>query len=206
MDSRMQEDGYPGYGQEQHPQQSSQSQQHQQQNHHHHYHNHPPPPPPAASAEHANFFDAPSHAHDESTIGVEFDEHSFQDPSFRDDTDQVSADAVSQAARAAATALAAAESDRNRHHQHTPHHHPYQMQQQQQQQHDDIGTEGGIGPMRNASPASASLNASTPFSKHLGRNRACQSCRERKLKCDGARPICEFGGLPHCAFLESLAY
>ncbi|PWN45958.1 hypothetical protein IE81DRAFT_131944 [Ceraceosorus guamensis] len=30
----------------------------------------------------------------------------------------------------------------------------------------------------------------TPFAKHLGRNRACAACRERKLKCDGVRPIC----------------
>jgi hypothetical protein len=30
----------------------------------------------------------------------------------------------------------------------------------------------------------------TPFAKHLGRNRACGACRDRKLKCDGARPVC----------------
>ncbi|UZJ56557.1 hypothetical protein CBS101457_005877 [Exobasidium rhododendri] len=30
----------------------------------------------------------------------------------------------------------------------------------------------------------------SPFSRHLGRNRACASCRDRKLKCDGVRPIC----------------
>lgn len=31
----------------------------------------------------------------------------------------------------------------------------------------------------------------SPFSRHLGRNRACASCRDRKLKCDGQRPICK---------------
>ncbi|PWN37695.1 uncharacterized protein FA14DRAFT_187762 [Meira miltonrushii] len=39
-----------------------------------------------------------------------------------------------------------------------------------------------------ANPAIIAMN--TPFSRHLGRNRACASCRERKLKCDGIRPIC----------------
>lgn len=32
--------------------------------------------------------------------------------------------------------------------------------------------------------------SSSPFSTHLGRNKACQSCRARKLKCDGQRPVC----------------
>lgn len=30
----------------------------------------------------------------------------------------------------------------------------------------------------------------TPFGTHLGRNKACQSCRSRKLKCDGQKPVC----------------
>jgi len=42
----------------------------------------------------------------------------------------------------------------------------------------------------NTSIALEGLNGS-PFSRHLGRNRACASCRDRKLKCDGVRPICE---------------
>jgi len=36
-----------------------------------------------------------------------------------------------------------------------------------------------------------SVESASPFSRHLGRNRACASCRDRKLKCDGHRPICE---------------
>lgn len=30
----------------------------------------------------------------------------------------------------------------------------------------------------------------SPFGTHLGRNKACQSCRARKLKCDGQKPVC----------------
>ncbi|CEH13010.1 hypothetical protein CBOM_00957 [Ceraceosorus bombacis] len=38
--------------------------------------------------------------------------------------------------------------------------------------------------------SSSAVPLVTPFAKHLGRNRACAACRERKLKCDGVRPIC----------------
>ncbi|PWZ02712.1 hypothetical protein BCV70DRAFT_196960 [Testicularia cyperi] len=40
-----------------------------------------------------------------------------------------------------------------------------------------------------SSPSSPGPSAS-PFGTHLGRNKACQSCRARKLKCDGQKPVC----------------
>ncbi|KAE8271961.1 hypothetical protein A4X09_0g373 [Tilletia walkeri] len=46
-------------------------------------------------------------------------------------------------------------------------------------------TLGTPTPAKNGRPAYIS-----PFNKHLGRNRACAACRDRKLKCDGAKPIC----------------
>lgn len=50
---------------------------------------------------------------------------------------------------------------------------------------------GGQTPGTPGTPANPAILAmNTPFSRHLGRNRACASCRERKLKCDGLRPIC----------------
>ncbi|KAK0547456.1 hypothetical protein OC845_004088 [Tilletia horrida] len=48
-----------------------------------------------------------------------------------------------------------------------------------------LGELGTPTPARNGRPAYIS-----PFGKHLGRNRACAACRDRKLKCDGAKPVC----------------
>ena len=55
-------------------------------------------------------------------------------------------------------------------------------------QSEDGGSQTPGTPGTPANPAILAMN--TPFSRHLGRNRACASCRERKLKCDGVRPIC----------------
>ncbi|MCO5555771.1 hypothetical protein L7F22_009316 [Adiantum nelumboides] len=55
-------------------------------------------------------------------------------------------------------------------------------------QSEDGGSQTPGTPGTPANPAILAMN--TPFTRHLGRNRACASCRERKLKCDGVRPIC----------------
>ncbi|KAJ1030365.1 hypothetical protein NDA16_001274 [Ustilago loliicola] len=41
-----------------------------------------------------------------------------------------------------------------------------------------------------ASGPSSPGGPASPFGTHLGRNKACQSCRARKLKCDGQKPVC----------------
>ena len=45
-------------------------------------------------------------------------------------------------------------------------------------------------PSPSPTPSTPLPNSASPFGTHLGRNKACQSCRARKLKCDGQKPVC----------------
>ncbi|PWN48816.1 hypothetical protein IE53DRAFT_176288 [Violaceomyces palustris] len=68
-------------------------------------------------------------------------------------------------------------------------------QQQQQQRPQGTSNQGTPEPQPQllhenpSNPLTPDL-AISPFGTHLGRNKACQSCRARKLKCDGQKPVC----------------
>lgn len=55
-----------------------------------------------------------------------------------------------------------------------------------------VAAAAAVAAVSSGQQSSQTLADTSPFSRHLGRNRACASCRDRKLKCDGMRPICVY--------------